>query len=60
MASAQHFSFLPPCKPNAVELLGTTKEEFVCQETHGRTRDEIHAETLQAIDQFLRERGVID
>jgi predicted dienelactone hydrolase len=60
IASAQHFSFLPLCKPNAVKLLAETKEEFVCQETHGRTRDEIHAETRQAIDQFLRERGIID
>ena len=60
IASAQHFSFLPLCKPNAVELLAETKEEFVCQDTHGRTRDEIHAETLQAIDEFLRERGIID
>jgi hypothetical protein len=47
-------------KPNAVELLAETKEEFVCQETHGRTRDEIHAETLQAVDKFLRARGFID
>jgi predicted dienelactone hydrolase len=56
IASAQHFSFLPVCQPNAVELLAETKEEFVCQETHGRTRDEIHAETLQAIEQVGRER----
>jgi hypothetical protein len=57
--AAHHFSFMPPCRPNAVAILAETKEEFVCQEQAGITRDEIHAETLEALTRFLRERGVL-
>ena len=57
--TAQHFSFMPPCKPNAVSILAETHEEFVCQEEDGRTRDQIHAEALDAIAGFLRRQGVL-
>jgi predicted dienelactone hydrolase len=57
--AAQHFSFMPPCRPNAVAILAETKEEFVCQEAAGRTRDEIHAEVLDAIVRFFRERRIL-
>lgn len=40
LLGVQTMSFLSLCKPNAVELLAETKEELVCQETHGRTRDD--------------------
>ena len=57
--AAHHFSFMPPCRPNAVAILTETKEEFVCQEHAGRTREQIHAEALEAIVKFLRLRGVL-
>jgi predicted dienelactone hydrolase len=59
IASAQHFSFLPTCRPNAIELLAATHEEFVCQEQAGTTREQIHTEALAAITTFLGDRGVL-
>lgn len=59
IAAAQHFSFLPICRPNALEVLAETHEEFVCQEQVGTTREHIHAEALAAITTFLGERGVL-
>jgi hypothetical protein len=50
---------MPPCRPNASAILAETKEEFVCQEQSGRTREQIHGETIDAIVKFLRERGVL-
>jgi predicted dienelactone hydrolase len=59
IAAAQHYSFLPVCSPNAVELLAPTHEEFLCEERFGRTREQIHAEALDAIATFLRARGIL-
>ena len=59
IAAAQHYSFLPVCLPNAVELLAPTHEEFLCQEPFGRAREQIHAEALDAITTFFRARGVL-
>ena len=59
IAPAQHFSFLPICRPNAVELLAETHEEFICQEQAGTTREQIHTEALAAITTFLGEPGVL-
>jgi len=57
--AADHFSFMPPCKPNAVAILAETREEFVCQEEAGRTREQIHAEAFDAIARFFRTQGVL-
>ena len=43
----------------AIELLAESNEEFVCQEFGDRTRERIHAETLQAITTFLTAQGVL-
>lgn len=59
IASAQHFSFLPKCRPNANEVLAETHEEFICQEQAGTTREQIHTEALAAITTFLGDRGVL-
>jgi predicted dienelactone hydrolase len=59
IAAAQHYSFLPVCSPNAVELLAPTHEEFLCEERFGRTREQLHAEALDAITTFLRARGIL-
>jgi hypothetical protein len=59
IASAQHFSFLMLCGPKAREILAGTPEAFLCEDPEGRTREEIHAETLAAIAQFLVKRGVL-
>lgn len=56
---AQHFSFLPRCGDDAVELLAESGEEFVCQEFGARSREQVHAETLQAITAFLTEQQVL-
>jgi predicted dienelactone hydrolase len=53
VAGAQHFSFLPLCGIDAIEVLAETEEEFVCQEFGTRTRAEVHAETLTQIITFL-------
>jgi predicted dienelactone hydrolase len=59
IAGAHHFSFMPLCTPRALAILAETGEEFVCQEIEGRAREQIHAEALTAIDDFLTERGVL-
>lgn len=57
ISDAHHFSFLPLCGEGAIKLLAESSEEFVCQEFGAKSRPAIHAETLQAITQFLiRER----
>jgi predicted dienelactone hydrolase len=53
IADAQHFSFLPICGDDAIDVLAETDEEFVCQEVGSKSRAEIHAETLEAIENFL-------
>jgi predicted dienelactone hydrolase len=57
---AHHFSFLPLCGDNAVELLAESAEEFVCQEFGNETREQIHAEALGAIIDFLAEQHVLE
>lgn len=59
IAAAQHFSFLPTCRPNAVALLSETHEEFICQEQAGATREQLHADALAAITAFLQARGIL-
>ena len=53
ITDAQHFSFLPICGEDAIDVLSETEEEFVCQEVGSKSRAEIHAETLGAIVSFL-------
>jgi len=59
ISGAQHFSFLPHCREDAIDVLAETNEEFVCQEVGLRTRAEIHAETLQEIKAFLVLNGIL-
>lgn len=56
---AQHFSFLPVCGKDAVSVLAETGEEFVCQETGRKSREEIHRTTIKAIEQFFLANDVL-
>ncbi|GJL95528.1 MAG: hypothetical protein DHS20C05_19330 [Hyphococcus sp.] len=57
---AQHFSFLPLCGPDAVNILAETNEEFVCEEVGDKTRTEIHAEVLEEVTGFLCRQNRLD
>lgn len=59
IGDAQHFSFLPLCGEDAIEILAETGEEFVCQEFGAKSRPQIHAQTLRAMTEFLAEHGVL-
>jgi len=59
ITEAQHFSFLPLCSAGAQALLAESGEAFVCQEFGAKTRTQIHAETLEAITNFLVLQGVL-
>ncbi|MGE4070140.1 MAG: amidohydrolase family protein [Lysobacterales bacterium] len=58
ISRAQHFSFLPLCSADALQVLAESGERFVCEEVGDKTREQIHAETLSAIVGFLAEHGV--
>lgn len=60
ISGAQHFSFLPLCGDGALEVLAETNEEFVCEEVGAKSRADIHAETLQAIKDFLATNDILD
>lgn len=57
---AGHFSFMPPCKPGAAELLAREKaepgDELVCLDGPGYHREAIHRQLLAKISQFLQTR----
>nr|MBP8097952.1 amidohydrolase family protein [Arenimonas sp.] len=59
ISNAHHYSFLPLCGEGAIELLAESSEEFVCQEFGAKSRPAIHAETLQAITEFLIKERVL-
>lgn len=59
IAGAQHFSFLPACRPGAVDVLAATGEEFVCEETGGRPRSALQEEAVTVIQDFLCDRGIL-
>ncbi|HEX5757058.1 MAG TPA: alpha/beta fold hydrolase, partial [Arenimonas sp.] len=59
LSDAHHFSFLPLCGEGAIDLLAESNEEFVCQEFGNKSRPEIHAQTLEAITEFLGKLGVL-
>lgn len=59
VAGAQHFSFLPICRPGAQAVLAETGEEFVCQEAGTRSRVDIHQEALANIIPFLCQQDVL-
>jgi predicted dienelactone hydrolase len=60
ISEAQHFSFLPLCGEGAIEVLAETNEEFVCLEVGSKSREDIHAETLQNITDFLVVNGILE
>lgn len=60
ISAAQHFSFLPLCGDGATAVLAETNEEFVCLEVGEKSRESIHAETLQSITNFLAINGVLE
>ena len=59
ISDAHHFSFLPECGDNAIQLLAESHEEFVCQEFGRKSRSDIHEETLSEIGAFLESSGVL-
>jgi len=60
VSGAQHFSFLPICGDDAIEVLAETEEEFVCQEFGDKSRAEIHQETFTAIEEFLLANDILN
>jgi predicted dienelactone hydrolase len=59
VSGAQHFSFLPLCSPGAIAILAESNEEFACREARDKTRQQIHAETLGAMERFLERHGLL-
>jgi predicted dienelactone hydrolase len=55
----QHFSFLPLCRDDAITVLAETGEEFVCQESGRKSREQIHQATIKILDQFFKDTGVL-
>lgn len=55
VATAAHFSFLPLCKPGAVELLeqDTPGDGIVCQDGQEGVQPALHEEVAELIIQFL-------
>ncbi len=55
LTEATHFSFFRLCKPGAEEILAKDGEEFVCDDSGDRSREELHAETISLITGFVAE-----
>ncbi|MCG8595590.1 MAG: hypothetical protein MI785_14680 [Kiloniellales bacterium] len=51
--NAHHYSFLPLCKTNAVELLIEEGEDPICDDPSGWDRAAVHAASIKAIAWFL-------
>lgn len=55
VADADHFSFLPECKPGGAELLKTFGEvDPICADSSSRPRADIHAELIRLIGDGLQ------
>ena len=53
LTQATHFSFFRLCKDGAEEILAKDDEAFVCDDSGDRSREDLHAETINQINQFL-------
>jgi predicted dienelactone hydrolase len=53
ITDATHYSFLQKCKPGALKILAEENAEFACMEKGEKTREEIHIEVLDEIEEFM-------
>jgi predicted dienelactone hydrolase len=53
ITDATHYSFLQKCKPGALKILAEENAEFACMEKGEKTREEIHLEVLDEIEEFM-------
>ena len=59
LAEANHFSFLQLCKPKGHLVLREEGEEYICRESRGRSRSEIHESVAHRVVEHLRGQGFL-